>query len=390
MKKKSSLLVLFLFAVSALFSDSEILQIYKQNFLKADIAAKTEILKNVMVSNNTNEVTKGLYEYALDFVLQNSELLNTDIEMIHLVKAVVQGLEQIRHTESVNALWRLFNNFPDSGTRAETLVAIGKLGKKNKVIINNVNEFLLQQNSIYTGGSNVDYALISACIAAILELGDSSSYYALFNVLCSGYPEIISYEALGALELIPGDYIQFIFNVIEKQPNEYKFTAFKTGIGSTRLTVSQRGQLAELALNQSLFSQSENPDLSAMRYSAVVVLTHLRWTRANALAIRHYYLVQMDYQQNLVQKERFLEAIALLGAVGNSDAALVLVLQLGLINAGCEKSGDYDSEITLAIVRALGSIGDKAAFDHLLYIDQLSYNRDIKAAAKEAIDLLKW
>jgi hypothetical protein len=296
----------------------------------------------------------------------------------------------ISDIEDPAALWRLFLDNPDSKTGADILLKLGTVGKGNRGIIENINNYLMGKNLLFRSGESVDYTIISVCISSLMELGDSSSYPALFSVLYAGYPEVIVSEAQGALEVIPGNLQQFLVNVITHNPSEEKFAAFLMGINSDRLTVSQRGRLAELALEQALASSGENIDLTAMRYSSVILLTQFRWTRANALAIRHYYRVQSDYLQNAVPKERFIEAITCLGAVGNSDAALVLGLQLGLINARTESTGIYDSEITLAIVQALGKIGYNAAFDHLLYVSYLSYSEEIQAAAREAVARLKW
>jgi hypothetical protein len=289
-----------------------------------------------------------------------------------------------------SSLWKLFIDNPDSKIGADILIKLGVTGKGNRSIIDNLNNYLMGKNLLFRSGESVNYTVVSACISAIMELGDSSAYSALFSVLYAGYPEVISSEAQGALEVIPGNLHQFLINVILNNPPEEKFAAFRTGANSDRLNVSQRGQLAELALEQGLNSTEENINMTAMRYSAVLMLTQIRWTRANALAIRHYYRVQSDYLQNAVTKERFIEAIACLGAVGNSDAALVLGLQLGLINARTESTGTYDADITMAIVQALGHIGYNAAFDHLLNVSYLSYPEEIQAAAREAVARLKW
>jgi len=315
--------------------------------------------------------------------------------MSMLVVSFVYGDPQeekidISNIKDPAALWRLFLDNPDSKTGADILIKLGTAGKGNRSIIDNINNYLMGKNLLFRSGESVDYTVISVCISSLMELGDSSSYPALFSVLYAGYPEVIVSEAQGALEIIPGNLHQFLVNVITNNPPEEKFAAFLMGVNSERLTVSQRGQLAELALEQSLAVTDDNIDLVAMRYSSVLLLTRLRWTRANALAIRHYYRVQSDYLQNTVHKERFIEAIRCLGAVGNSDAALVLGLQLGLINARTESTGIYDSEITLAIVQALGRIGYNAAFDHLLYVSYLSYPEEIQAAAREAVARLKW
>jgi len=301
-----------------------------------------------------------------------------------------EGTIDISNIRDPSSLWRLFLDNPDSKTGADILLRLGTTGKGNKVIIDNVNNYLMGKNLLFRSGESVDYTIISVCISVLMELGDSSSYPALFSVLYAGYPEVITSEAHGALEVIPGNLQQFLVNVITHNPPEEKFAAFTMGVNSDRLTVSQRGQLAELALEQALATPDDNIYLTAMRYSSILLLTRLRWTRANALAIRHYYRVQTDYLQNSLQKERFIEAISCLGAVGNSDAALVLCLQLGLINARTESTGAFDSEITMAIVQALGKIGYNAAFDHLLNVSYLSYPEEIQAAAREAVARLKW
>jgi len=254
----------------------------------------------------------------------------------------------------------------------------------------NFNNFLMESSRSFRAGAAVNYTEVSACISAIVELGDSSSYQALFSVVNAGFPEVISYEALGAMDVIPGDLFLFLRNVILSNSYDEKLAAFRAGITSNRLSIYERGQIAELALEQTLNADEDNIDLDTLRYSAVLALTQMRWTRAGPLAIRHYYRVQAEFLRYAVHKERFLEAIAFMGAVGNSQAAFVLGLQLGLINANTERTGYFDAEITKAIIQALGFIGDNAAFDHLLQVSNLSYTEDIQAAAREAIDSLRW
>jgi len=297
------------------------------------------------------------------------------------------NIAEINDTE---VLWKNLLINSDTGEIAEILIKLGKLGKGNRQVIDNLNNYLISMNLSYRSGTHIHYIVVSACISAIMELGDSSSYQALFSAIGAGYPEVISSEAFGALEVIPGNLHQFILNVLWNNPPDEKFAAFRIADNTARFNISERGQVAELALEQALSATEENINLNAMRYAAVLTLTQLRWTRASSLAIRHYYRIQTELFQNAVHKDRLIEAIDCLGAVGDSQAALVLGLQLGLINARAENTGSYDDDITLAIVRALGQIGDNAAFDHLLYVGNLSYGEDIKAAAREAIGNLRW
>jgi hypothetical protein len=389
MIKKTGLIVLFVILSFPAFCDSPVLQLYKQKFSRADLSAKAQILESAANDSTFTADIGQFYEYVLQFALENSTLLKNDHAMLRIIDISVTGLGKIGYSSSIDTLWKLFMEYPDSTIGAEILIAIGKLGKKNKNITESVNNYLTEKNILYRFGNPVNYAMISACIISIMELNDISSYPVLFAVLCSDYPEVIKSEAQGALDLISGNLKQFLSDAIEKGSPSEKFFALTAGMNSNRLTVSECGQLAELALEQSL-TNGENIDLSAMRYVSVQALTQLRWTRANNLAIRYFYRVQTEFQYNAASKEHFLDAIALLGAVGNSEAALALGLQLGLINARTERTGEFDEEITLAIVRALGLIGDKAAFDHLLNVSNLLYPENILAAAGEAIDRLRW
>jgi len=389
MAKKTGLILLLAFLSFPVFCDSPVLQLYKQKFSRADLSVKTQILESAANDSTLTAEIGQFYDYALQFALENSELLKNDYAMQRIIDLSVNGLRKAGYSGSIDNIWKLFIEYPDSSIGAEILITAGKLGKKNKTITENINNYLIEKNTLYRTGSPVNYVMVSACIIAIMELNDSSSYPALFSVICSSYPEVIKSEAQGALDLINGNLRRFLSDMIENGTPSEKFFAITAGMNSHKLTVSERGQLAELALEQSLTNGS-NADLSAMCYAAVQALTRLRWTRANNLAIRYFYRVQTDFQHNAATRERFLEAIALLGAVGNSDAALALCLQLGLINARTERTGEFDEEITLAIVRSLGLIGDKAAFDHLLNVSNLMYPENILAAAGEAIDRLRW
>ena len=294
---------------------------------------------------------------------------------------------------SIEELWSLFLLYPDSNIQSEILIALGVIGRGNQYVIGNILNYLFHANDMFLSGAGVDYSVVSACIAAIMELGSDSSYPVLFSVLRSGYPEVIISEAYGALDIINrnlnnGSLMQFLSGIIERNPPEEKFIAFKSGMYS--LNVSERGRLAEFALGLSLAAVEENADLNAMRYASVIALTSLGWTRADFLALRHYRRVLTDFYQNVVPKSRLVEAVNLLGVAGNSDAALTLALQLGLINARMEKTGSFDADITLAIVQALGFIGDNGAFANLFFASNLPYGENIRSAAMEAINRLKW
>jgi hypothetical protein len=163
-------------------------------------------------------------------------------------------------------------------------------------------------------------------------------------------------------------------------------------MAAEKLSAADKGGLAETALEASLAFPSGGGDNEAvtLRYEAVNLLAKLKWVRANNLVVRNFYQVLSDYSIGAAPRDRLIEAIACMGAMGNSEAAGVLALQLGYFNSQTEHSGGYDGDIIMALIEALGGIGDKIAFDHLLYVGYLAYPERIQTAAREALNRLKW
>jgi HEAT repeat protein len=385
----------FVFVMAPVLAAQEtILDAYERNFIRAGLSAKAGILQDAATDDRSPEFIGQLYEFALNFALRNAEILRDDPDMTALVVLASQGAGKAEFKASADTLWNIFSAYPDSLTRAEVLGALGVLGKGNVRIIENLNQFLTDQNSRYRSGMSPDYPTLSACISALGVLGDASSFPVLFAAMIAGYPDNVVRDIVKALGSIQGDYQQYLIDVIHHNPPVEKLAAFRAGMNAERFGPAERGQLAEIALEAALGLSPGNAEneaaVSALRHSAVSVLTELQWTRASPLAIRHFYRVQTDFQNGAVPRERLVEAAACLGAMGTSDAAQALALQLGRLNSQTEQSGVFDEAITLAVVQALGAIGDKSAFDYLLYISYLSYPEHIQAAAREALAHLKW
>ena len=386
--------VFFCFFLSGLFparlsAQESILSSYERNFIRVSLASKAGILQDAAKDDKAGEFMGDLYEFALQFVLANGEYLREDPDMIALAGTAARGAGISGNSASVESLWEIFQIFHDSYSRVEILGALGILGKGDLRIIGNLNQFLAAQNDSFRAGGNPDYPVLTACIAALGVLGDNSSFPFLFSAMTAGYPQAVTQETLRALESIQGDYKDYLLGVIRNNSFPEKAAAFRIGAYNEKLKPAERGELAQAALEVSLTGSSD-PAESALRYDAVTVLTRLKWSPASPLAVRNFYRVQTDYTNNAVPKERFLEAIACLGAMGTSEAAQALALQLGYFNSQTERTGDYDEAVILALVNTLGDLGDKSAFDYLLYISYLNYPDKIQAAAREALNRLKW
>jgi len=380
--------LLLLFLSVLLPAQESILSSYERNFIRASLADKTRILRDAATDERSVEFIGSLYEMALRFALANGDFFRDDPDMITLVATAARGSGNSGSRASVKSLWELLQAYRDSYSRVEILGALAILGTGDQELIRNLNKFLADQNNSFRTGVSMDYPVLRSCIETLGILGDNSSFPILFSSMTTGYPQIITQEILKALESIQGNYKDYLIGIIRKNPFPEKAAAFRIGAYNERLSQAERGELAQTALEIAL--QYSGPAETSLRYDAITVITRLRWTPASSLAVRNFYRVQTDYTSGAVLKERLLEAIACLGVMETSEAAQALALQLGYFNSQTEKSGQYDEAIILALINALSELGDKAAFDYLLYISYLNYPDRIQASAREALNRLRW
>jgi hypothetical protein len=372
----------------------EILDSYERNFVRAGLAAKAEILRDAATDENAREFIGRLYEFALKFALQHADVLREDPDMITLTALAARGAGEAGHRDSADTLWKVFSNYRDPLIRTTVLESLSVLGKEDPRTAEHLDRFLIDQNRADRSGAAGDSSTVMACVKAMGALGFPSSYPALFSALNAGYPAPVTAEIGAALNALRGDYKSFLIEVIRNNPLPEKLAALGAGAGNDAFDGSRKGEIAEAALETGLGFTAANAGEDAMaaglRYQAALLLTRLQWTRGSPLAIRHFYRVQTDFQHGAAPKPRFLEAVACLGAMASSEAAEALALQLGYLNSHTERNGEFDADITLAVINALGLIGDKSAFDYLLYVSYLPYPENIQAAARDALARLKW
>jgi HEAT repeat protein len=384
----------FLLVYTHVFAQEPILVSYEKNFIRASLTGKTDVLRDAATDERAPEFIGALHEFALDFVLRYVDILQNEPDFTGLAVTVTKGLSASGRRSAVDNLWRLFSLFQDTLPKVEVVNALGVLGAGDARVTENLNQYLLAQSGRFRAGIPPEYPILSACIAALGAIGDGSSFPALFSVMTAGYPAVISREAAAALNAVPGNLRQYLTDVILRGTPGEKLAAFNAALANGAFTDAERAEIALTALEAGLdfFAGNREEETAAanLRYAAVRLLGDLRWTGATGMVIKHFYRVQQDYGSGIASREQFVEAIACLGVMGSSGAAEALALQLGFLNSRMERNGEYDDAVTLGVVHALGEIGDKIAFDYLLYISYLPYPERIQNAAKEALNRLKW
>ncbi len=365
---------------------------YKRNFVRSSLGTKLELLQDAAAYEGVD--MGPLYDTALQFILGNASLLTTDSLLRDMSILSVNMIRKYKYAPAAENLWNLFEVYKENLVRVPVLQTLAEVAVGNKTILTELNSFLDVQISLFKAGTRIDQSVLDASIYALGRLGDASSFPYLFAAYTASVSKTVTDRAGVAMSTLKGDYASLLADVIKSHPPAEKLAALEAGLRGEALVAEKRAALAEVALAVGVPYMSASPAdqafIIALRASAARELTTREWQKASPLAVKHFYDFQLQFNRGQVSKSNFLEAIALLGAMGTNEAAQALALYLQIINTETEQGKSFDEQISLAVVNNLGRLGDKAAFDYLLYMGYLQYPDSVKKAARDALQKLRW
>lgn len=374
-------------------ADSVVLT-YERNFLRSSLSTKLEIVKE---SSAYKAADMGpLYEQALRFAVEGESLLGADVELKSLALAAAARAGEAGYAAASDELLGLFDGYDDPELRAAAASALATAGAGNKAVLERLNAFAASQAERLRTGAAPEASTLAACVGTLGTLGDASSMEPLFAVYSSGAPADIGAAAAASLGKLKGDYAAFLARAIAERSILEKLAALDLCLGEPSFSPNARGALAEAALSVGLSykGSADSGAAAALERESVAAIRDLRWQRAAPLVLQYYRLLLAQYGASDSAPESLRgdlsKAIGALGVMGSSEAVQALSLQLQLINGRTEQGGAFDEVVLRSVIDALGELGDKAAFDYLLYVGYLQYPDPIKQAAKAALQRLKW
>jgi hypothetical protein len=388
--------VLFLIVAVSGFAQApvdSILVSYQRHFIRANLGEKANVLSDAKTDDRAGDFIGPLYEFALRFVLDNASLFRDDGDMSNLVQLSLSGIREQGYAPAAETLWRAFRVFPDNGTKIDVLDTLAAV---DQGLAERLNRLLEEQNGFFRSALAPNYPVLRALVSLLGNAGNESSYAALFEALLLPYNDdfLLNIEnAIASLGAARGDLGTFLVKTVLSGSLPEKEAAFRFGLRQN-ISAEEKAALAEAVLetvsNAAEYSGERGREL---RFLAARIIRELKWTHALPLAVRYFYLAERAYQSDRSgsgNKAELLEAIRCLAAMESMDAAVVLSLNLNLANSRMEFSGEYDADITVALIQALGGLQYKASYDSLNYVDFLSYPEDIKNSAREALKRLNW
>lgn len=391
MKKVFSLTAVILLICSALFARE-----YSENekkFVKGNLSEKTQAVRSASGADSI-ELTKS----AISFALENLKILGNDRDLNALavtgVLSVSQNMIDSLSTEEKNKLTAnlisLYESFDDTNVKVAVLSKIAAINLANDNFVYLLNDYVKKANPALE-----KHDLLSSSIKTLGVIGNSTSFKILFK--CSGEQAWAPYlkdieDSVGMLasksenELLEmirtgnANDCRFIFNFVTKNSKNSQIL---------------KAEIAENTLLRAIYiyenTGSSTNELIALQLDSFNVLKEMKWTRASKTAIAYFDVVEKEYSAGKLSEDIFINIISGLSETSPIEAVPKLSSYLTKLNRSMENSSTVISEpVVLAVINALGAIGDKNAFDSLLAVTYYSYSDNVIAAARVALAKLKW
>lgn len=374
--------IISLFLLSSILLANVSGQEYKKKFIKGNITDKTAAVREA-----SGQEGIWLSQKAIDFVLENNDIIGTDRDMDGLAVAAVlslpndyvYGLSETEKTKVLEKFINLFEKFSRSNT-VQIAVQSKVLSLKDNINTSPFTEVLnkfLQSSTVLSS----DSSLLKSVINSLGFIGNNISFSILYNNLndkrySAYYPEIE--ETIKKLIPVSMNEVLQIIHSHDAANTQRIFNLVKDAEISTT-------NLCEISEN----ILKDSPIIS-LKFDALAILNSHKWTRASNSVLTFFASAQNDFQNELITEEQFVSLIESLVNISPLDAVNPLIKYLGELNQQLEYNNSVAQNVVLAVINSLGAIGDKQAFDSLLSVTYLNYPEPVLSAARQALAGLRW
>lgn len=365
---------------------------YQRNFIRASISTKLELLNDA--SRITTVNMTPLYIDALSFCNLYFPVLGTDSQLMDIAALSAAKSAQYKDVSAIDSLKSVFLRIPESRVRTACLGSFSVLmqGQTPEVAF---LERWFGDAVDGTGDAASDPKVLSACAAALGKIGNPESLPVLFRAATGKLDTSVVQASSAAFNTISAGYTDYILAIVAQKNVQDVRSAFSFAVRNDTLSAQDRGRIAE-AVFEYAYSLDPAADTANSGLIGHIIrdsmeqLTALKWAQASPLVVKYFYRVQGDYKNRAAGVEQLVPVVNCMGAMGTQEAAQALSIFLGLLNSETEQKKTYNEQILLAVIQALGDLGDKTAFDYLLYVGYLDYPETVKQASRDALARLQW
>lgn len=391
MIKKIIIILIFTNLSINIFSQS-----LKIKYLKGNISEKTSAVKEA-----TGEEAWWLCENALDFVLNNKEIIGNDRDLDALVVATILSInnDYVSSLLSETQKFVLMNKYIDLFTKYESsatvqTAVISKVVSQKDIL--NYNNFTAILNSYISKNSlnQIDSSVLKSILTAFEHIGNNQTFLILYTLWNNPKNADYFQNIENALVSLIPISMNEVLNIIH-QKDINKITAiFNLAKNNTKISKNSACEIAENVLNESILLSDDSSritdDYVKLQLSALEILNDNNWTRASAIALSYFDFSKILYSEKKLTNYDMQIVISSLSNIAPLNAVLPLSKYLEELNSKKEQNEEISSDVILTVIKTLGAIGDKSAFDSLLAVTYLDYPESVLSAAREALAGLRW
>ncbi len=357
-------------------------------FVKGNITQKTAAVKR---SGEDSSIAKN----ALDFVVQNATLLEGDRDLAALAVAGILSYPAAEYSSSPQNVTELFKSvfygIDDATVRISVFdkLALFYVSKPFEETVNFVNEYLLQK---IASGEPLDDT-VKKSVEVLEKMGNGSSFAGLYSILQTRIWQDIHPAVTETLVAIADKSLNSIIDAINSADLTELKLLFQVYEKNNKISSTLRSEIANQMLNSAIIisgNSSLSRDLAEFQLDCAKILAENQWTRAAELGRNYFNVAKVAYEVNFLSGAQFAEAIHCVEVLASRTAVRPLAEYMDQLNKAQESGNIPDKTVVLAIINALGALGDKSAFDCLLYVTYLDYPENVTTAARNALTRLKW
>ena len=393
MKKIAFLLIIFSHVLFLCAQNPDNEKLIK--FIKGNISEKTSAVREASGAESILLALK-----AIDFSLENKDLLGNDRELEGLAVAAILSIspDYIKNANDsqksiiVSQFINLFNKFFESNTVAiATLTKYSSLYEymQDRQFVETLNFFLKSQEIKKT-----DESVIKSVLNTLQLIGNSETFLILYSVLNDKDYSNIKNEIENTLVSLAFISQNEIIGLLETADVKDLSQIFKIIKKNSKISKNYICDVSEKVISKSILLLGSSSFVSQedilVQLEALNNLSDNKWTRASLVAVSYFQFAKKIYNQNLMTETQFESVINCLSNVSPVDAVIPLTAYLEELNRQKENETDVSSAIVLSVIKTLGAIGDKSAFDSLLAVTYLDYDESILSAARKALSGLRW
>jgi len=385
--KKNFLLFLILLIPMMIFANSqdEQIMILKKTFYRGNLQDKIQVISEAATMEENLE---EIFLSSMDFVVKYGDILKTDDSMIQLAKITVENLDKVDKSEVSQFFIDLFPLYDSEIIRNSILNSISKLQ------INDSKINILLKDYGFSLLENPQEEPMELLVSTMEQIDDSSFFPVLFKYAAStNVPESVRKQSENVISGFVERYKTDMVSIIEKGSLSEKHLALKIVLNNEKNSDFLRAEIAEKALQVSIIyigDTNQKNELIDFQLSAIRELRRVSWTRSADLVVSFFNFARSEYENESLAEDDYIEIISCVEELATSKASSILSDYLAYFNSQTEQGISCSESVVLAVINALGNLGNKTAFDNLLYVGYLSYSEEIIEASRVALAGLKF